>query len=57
MSYAPDFGLFMSNQLKSGAEHTFLPFKIYHVSVLSEEAYTTTANINWGETFYAVSMD
>ena len=57
MISAPDYGLYMAKMTQPGCTHTFLPFRIYELTALSECSYTTMSNIEIGRTKYAVSID
>lgn len=53
--WAKDFGNLM---LSTGEkEHNFIPFRMYHLVVVSEGSYTTTSNVGWGDEYYAVTLD
>ena len=53
--WAKDFGNLMLSMGKK--EFSFIPFRMYHLVVVSEGCYTTTSNIGWNDEYYAVTLD
>lgn len=54
--FAKDFGILRASE-NPNAEHVFLPFRMYHLVVISEGSYTTTSNIGHEGEDYAVTLD
>jgi len=52
---AKDFGNLML--IMGQKEYSFIPFRMYHLVVVSEGSYTTTSNMPWGDEYYAVTLD
>lgn len=55
-NFAKDFGILVESENPS-VEYTFLPFRMYHLVVISEGSYTTTSNIAHNGEDYAVTLD
>jgi len=55
---AEDFGLYLYSR-SNGREvtFTFLPFRMFQLSVMDEGLYTTTSNIHWNGQPYATTLD
>lgn len=55
--YAPDFGLYVLKQRGKTGKHIFLPFAIFHIARVDDKLYCTTSDKQFGDTFYAVTID
>lgn len=55
--FAPDFGLYLLKRKGKNTNFTFLPFKIFRFSRIDNKLYSTTSNMNFGDTLYAVTID
>jgi hypothetical protein len=55
--FSPDFGLCLLKQKGKNTKFTFLPIKIYSIARVGDKLYSTTVNMHFGDTVYAVTLD
>ncbi|MCG2661712.1 MAG: hypothetical protein L6437_15880 [Kiritimatiellae bacterium] len=55
--FAPDFGLYLLKRKDKNTNFTFLPFQIFRLGRIDDKLYSTTSNMRFGDTIYAVTID